>query len=320
MKSSVAGAVILRIPDPEWRVINGRHLISVRFLREKTPQAKRFTQWMHRTHAKLLGAPKDVLSCCTLGLIKGEIPDVNGWLSVGDALVLLTYSTYSSENEPLINAIELKSGVKLPVAAGASKLEEQFGVELNRLRDFFWSLKPNVHLDITRQKKVGPYRVDFFITEQRYINTTTGETSKRLFVIEFDEKAHRLERYQKNDRLRDKWFRKNRPDIKLIRVRHEDQEAWLDAVRRLKQLVRLEECYAHCLRQACTSWIGTEIKISSDSARKSYSSEHNICDFVLKRPAQPLREMAELLERLDIPFEKQRDIKFRKASLKAYEA
>ncbi|HBB4141523.1 TPA: hypothetical protein KAV15_002784 [Escherichia coli] len=318
MKSNGAGAVSLRIPDSEWRAINGTYQISVRFLREKTPQAKRFTQWMQRTLGKLLEAPENVLSCCSSGLINGEIPDKKGWFYAGDALALLTYSIYSSENEPLIDAIELKSGLKLPVVAGASRLEEQFGVELNRLRDFFWSLRPNIHLEITRQKQIGPYRVDFFIVESRYTDFVKGEISKHLFVIEFDEKAHRLERYQTKDRLRDKWLRKNRPDITLIRVRHEEQEIWLSTVRRLKRLARLEDCYAHCLRQACTSHAGPELRIHSDSARKAYDAGQNVCSFLLKRPTQPLREMAQVFERLGIPFEKRRDIYFRRIHLRGY--
>ncbi|EPT7033180.1 hypothetical protein ACVR2T_002948 [Cronobacter malonaticus] len=318
MKIDEAGAVSLRIPDSEWRVINGTHQISVRFLRKKTPQAKRFTQWMQRTHAKLLGAPENVLSFCSSDLINGEIPDKNGWFYAGDALALLTYSIYSSENEPLIDAIELKSGFKLPVAAGVSRLEEQFGIELNRLRDFFWSLRPNIHLEITKQKLIGPYRVDFFIIEHRYTDLVKGETSKRLFVIEFDEKAHKLERYQTKDRLRDKWFRKNRPDITLIRVRHEEQEVWLSTVRRLNRLVRLEDCYAHCLQQACTSHAGPVLRIQSASARKAYDDERNVCSFLLKRPTQPLREMSQLFERLGIPFEKRRDIYFKRAHLRGY--
>jgi hypothetical protein len=40
----------------------------------------------------LLRASENVQSCCTSGLIDGEIPDKNGWLSAGVALSLLTAS------------------------------------------------------------------------------------------------------------------------------------------------------------------------------------------------------------------------------------
>ena len=80
---------MLRIPDSDWRTVDGGPQISVAFLRKVTPQAARFTQWVQRTHAKLLKAPENVLSCCTSGLIDGEIPDKNGWLSAGVALSLL---------------------------------------------------------------------------------------------------------------------------------------------------------------------------------------------------------------------------------------
>ncbi|MCP5899167.1 hypothetical protein NL320_27415, partial [Klebsiella pneumoniae] len=75
----------------------------------------------------------NVLSCCTSGLIDGEIPDKNGWIPAGDALALLTYSIHSSQNGLLIDAIELKSGLKLPVRSGESRLEGQFGVKLHDL-------------------------------------------------------------------------------------------------------------------------------------------------------------------------------------------
>ena len=80
---------MLRIPDSDWQTVDGVPQLSVAFLRKMTPQAARFTQWVQRTHARLLKAPEDVLSCCTSGLIDGEIPDKNGWLSAGVALSLL---------------------------------------------------------------------------------------------------------------------------------------------------------------------------------------------------------------------------------------
>ncbi len=86
------------------------------------------TQWTQQTHARLLKAPENVLSCCTSGLIEGEIPGKNGSLSAGDALALLTYSVYPSQNKPLIDAIEQKSGLTLPVRPGKSRLEGQFAV------------------------------------------------------------------------------------------------------------------------------------------------------------------------------------------------
>jgi hypothetical protein len=110
-----------------------------------TPQAARFTQWVQRTHAKFK-APENVLSCCTSGLINGEIPDKNGWLSAGDALALLTYSIHSSQNVPLIEAIGQKAGLELPVRPGESKLEGQFGI---RLRDLIADLRNSRILSIT---------------------------------------------------------------------------------------------------------------------------------------------------------------------------
>lgn len=309
---------MLKIPESDWRTVEGIPQISVDFLRKRTPQATRFTQWMQRTHAKLLKAPENVLSCCTSELINGEIPDKNSWLLTYDALALLTYSIHSSENVPLIDAIEHKSGLKLPVIPRESRLEGQFGEKLRDLTGYFRSLSPLIYCEIEKQKQIGPYRVDFFITEQRYTNLAKGETAKCQFIIEFDEAAHRLPRYQTNDQRRDIWFRKNRPDITLIRVRHEEQETWLEVVRQLKRMVKLEDCYAHCLRLASIDCSQPELRISSVSARNAYDVEHNECAFLLSRPAQPLREMETLLKRLGIPCDKSRDLYFRRAKLRGY--
>ncbi|HDK6714649.1 TPA: hypothetical protein M2P09_000969 [Klebsiella quasipneumoniae] len=309
---------MLRIPDSDWRTVDGVPQITVAFLRKVTPQAARFTQWIQRTHTRLLRAPENVLSCCTSGLIDGDIPDKNGWLSAGDALALLTYSVHSSQNGLLIDAIEQKSGLILPVRPDESRLEGQFAV---RLRDLIVELRDQphfVHYELVQQKQIDRYRVDFFLTEQWYTDMAKGETAKRQFIIEFDEEAHRTTRYQLNDKRRDRWLRKNRPDIKLIRVRHAEQETWLEAVRQLKRFVSLEDCYAHCLRMACISLSDSTLKISSESARKAYDAAHNECSFLLKSPKQPLCEMGKLLDRLEIPFDKSRDRYFQRAKLRTY--
>lgn len=309
---------MLKISDGDWRTVDGVPQISVDFLRKWTPQTARFTQWVQRTHANLLKAPENVLSCCTSGLISGEIPDKNGWIPAYDALALLTYSIHSSQNEPLIDAIGQKACLELPVRPGESRLEGHFGI---RLRDLIAELREQSHFvyyELEHQKTIGPYRVDFFLTEQCYTDITKGETAKRQFIIEFDEAAHRTTRYKANDKRRDLWLRKNYPDVKVIRVRHIEQEIWLDSVRRLKQLVRLEDCYAHCLRQACSSHTGSTLLISSVSVRQAYDVDKNVCSFLLKRPTQPLREMGELFVRLGIPFDKQRHIRFQRAHLRGY--
>lgn len=309
---------MLKIPDSDWRNDTGAPQISVAFLRKKTPQTVRFTQWVRRTHANLLKAPENVLSCCTSGLIEGEIPDKNGWISACDALALLTYSIHSSQNEPLIDAIGQKAGLELPVRPGESRLEGQFGI---RLRDLIVELRDQphfVHYELDHQKTIGPYRVDFFLTEQWYTDMAKGETAKRQFIIEFDEAAHRATRYQANDKRRDKWFRDNLPGVTLIRVRHEEQETWLQAVRHLKRFIRLEDCYAHCLCMACIDLSGQELRISSTSAQKAYDAAQNEYSFLLKSPRQPLKEMEKLLNRMAIPFDKRRDRHFRRAKLSSY--
>lgn len=309
---------MLKFHDSDWRIVDGAPQISVAFLRKMTPQAARFTQWVQRTHAKLLRAPENVLSYCTSGLINGDIPDKDGWLYAGDALALLTYSIHSSQNGLLIDAIEQRSGLILPVRPGESRLEGQFAV---RLRDLIVELRDQphfVHYELVQQKQIDRYRVDFFLTEQWYTDMAKGEIAKRQFIIEFDEEAHRTTRYQLNDKRRDRWLRKNRPDIKLIRVRHAEQETWLEAVRQLKRFVSLEDCYVHCLRLACINLSESTLRISSESARKAYDAAYNECSFLLKRPRQPLSEMNKLLNRIGITPDIRRKLYFSRAKLGSY--
>ena len=208
--------------------------------------------------------------------------------------------------------------MKLPVRSGESRLEGQFGVKLHDLIVELRQQPRFTSYELERQKQIGPYRVDFFLTEQWYTDMAKGKTAKRQFIIEFDEEAHRTTRYQFNDKRRDRWLRKNLHGTKLIRVRHAEQEVWLEAVRQLKRFVSLEDCYSHCLRMACISLSDSTLKISSESARKAYDAAHNECIFLLKSPRQPLSEMGKLLDRLTIPFDKRRDIYFQRAKLRSY--
>lgn len=308
---------MLKIPDSDWQTIGGVPHLSVDFMRKMTPQTARFTQWVQRTHANLLKAPEDVLLCCTSGLLNGDIPDKNGWVCAGDALALLTYSIHNSENVPLIEAIEHRAGLKLSVPAFESKLEGQFGERLRDTLSYLGKHSPFMtYYEIEKQKTIGNYRVDFFITQK--LSAADGSTIRRHSIVEFDEAAHKQKRYKEHDKRRDCWFRQNHPETKLIRVRHEEQETWLEAIRCLNQLIRLEDGYVHCLRLACIDRPSPVMRINSDSARNAYDVRKNACAFLLKRPAQPLMEMGTLLLRLGIPYEKRRDIYFRRAHLKGY--
>lgn len=309
---------MLPIPESAWRIVAGTPQIAIPFLRRHTPQAKRFTQWVQRTHAKLLGAPSNVLSFCTSDLLEEKLPDVDGWLSAGDALALLTYSVYSSTNAELIKSIEAKSGLRLPVAAGESKLEGQFGKRLREAIAGYAQLADRTYYEVDNQKQIGNFRVDFLITMQWYIDGSGGKTAKRQFIVEFDEEAHKKKRYQSNDERRDRWFRKNHPEIKVIRVRHEEQELWFDTIKQLKRLVSLDDCYAHCIRQACSTLSSPELLITSISSKTAYDAELNECHFLLTRPLQRLRELKTVLERLEIPYSTGKSVSFKRAHLRGY--
>lgn len=306
----------MTLPNSAFRVTDGIVEVSFSVLFNKIPRsAGRFTQWFERARPKLLGAPRDVLSYFTPELLNGPVPARNSWITAGDALGLLTYSTSSYLNQPLIQAIEAKSGIKLPVDANRSNFEGQFGSQLSALLKSFWNSQ-RIYYEIKPQQSIGPYRVDFLVTEK--VGKSNGSTQTRLFVIEFDEIAHQKQTYQKRDRLRDAWFKKNRPDIRLIRVKHEEQDRWLDAVGQLKKLVSLDDCYAHCLRIACTTLSDSELVINSESSQAAYEPEKNECHFLLSRPTQRLREMKNILKRLGVPFEDTRSVSFKRAKLRGY--
>ncbi|QDY43000.1 hypothetical protein [Candidatus Pantoea soli] len=305
----------MQIPDSAFRIVAGTPQVSVAFLRDKVPATKRFSQWMQRTHSKLCQAPPEILKCCSDELICGRFPGPTGWLDASDALALLTYSIYSSRNTHLVAAIKEKAGVTLPVANHESTFAGQFFDALSPLLASFWR-DTRRYYEIQREKVIGPYRVDSLIVEKS--SNTDGSTIIRHYVIEFDEKAHKSKRYRFNDLKRDRWFRKNCPEIKLIRVRHEEQELWLEAISQLRMLKSLEDCYVHCLRTACEPLQSSELLITSQSSQSAYESEHNICWFMLKRPKQRLRELKELLERLGIPCQGGRTIRFKRACLRRY--
>lgn len=305
----------MQLPDSAFRIVAGTPQVSVAFLRGKVPATKRFSQWIQRTHAKLGKAPSEILKCCSDEFISGQFPKSTGWLYAGDALALLTYSIYSSRNTHLVAAIEEKSGIALPVANHESTFAGQFFDALKPVLTNFW-VHTHKYYEIEREKIIGPYRVDSFILEK--FSVKGGSTITRQYVIEFDEKAHKLERYRVNDLKRDRWFRKNCPDIKLIRVRHEEQELWFEAIDQLKRLISLEDCYAHCLRTACVSLQASELEITSQSSHSAYERDHNICWFMMRRPKQRLRELKELLERLRIPRQDGRTLRFRRAFLRRY--
>jgi hypothetical protein len=61
------------------------------------------------------GAPAELQELCTPKLISGEWNHRTDWISAFDALALLASSPDSYQNDDLINEIEDKTGLKLPV-------------------------------------------------------------------------------------------------------------------------------------------------------------------------------------------------------------
>jgi very-short-patch-repair endonuclease len=69
------------------------------------------------------------------------------------------------------------------------------------------------YYEIEKQKIIGNYRVDFFITQK--LSAADGSTVRRHSIVEFDEAAHKLKRYKEHDKRRDCWFVNIIPKLSL---------------------------------------------------------------------------------------------------------
>lgn len=256
-----------------------------------------------------------MLDGCSTELLSKRLSVTKDWISAWDAMVLLTYSAYNIGNRPLIEEIQKRTHLELPVGLGKSKFEDAFAVDLKALLRDMREPSGGFH-DMERQVffNDGRYRVDFLVTLKQVMPGGKLVVRKQ-FVIEYDEPDHNRTKRQLEDADRDAWFRENLPEIHLIRVKQEDHDEWLEMMAKTHGLATLKECEAHSLWVAFSNPDRGDLVITSESSKAAYDPAKNRCHFLLNRPTQRLRELRELAERLGIPYEDKRSIHFKRENL-----
>ncbi|WP_337261575.1 MULTISPECIES: hypothetical protein [unclassified Serratia (in: enterobacteria)] len=280
--------------------------ISIRWLYGCIPgRTHRPQQWFDRLLKQAQSAPEEVKTLCRPKFFE-SMRAFDGKLTPAEALTLLTFNANHARYTQLINEIERVTGVKLPIEPHKSKFEAIFGLRLEELLQELYSTSG---YELREQKKIGPYYVDF------YVEIHIDGTPK--YVIEFDEEAHdKKKHYLANDPIRNRWFRDKRPDITFIRVKHAESETWLDTVSRTGAFISMEKFYAHCILSAAECPKNQKLRITSQSAQAAYDIEQNPYAFLLNDPKHRLKELRNILKRLNVPYDGVRVINLSKATLR----
>lgn len=279
---------------------DGTWKISLPLLLKNKQDTMRPDKWLASSQQKRSQYSSEVAEVCSEALLSGKLTTETEWITAFDALALLTYSSYNHVNRQLVEEIEGKTRLELPVRWQYSRYEQAFGSELQDLFSEWWSAGIRTHYQFVPQKHIERYFVDFLIIKQHM--TKNGDTIKEFIVLEFDEAAHKRTDYRKRDEERDEWFRANKPNHKIIRVRHEHQVEWFRVVRKLGRLESLDACYSKCLLMASTSASKNrfELLINSDSSSVAYDQNVNDCSFLLEQPHRRLAEIKDILKQLEI--------------------
>ncbi|HHF9085635.1 TPA: hypothetical protein ACPTZX_005051 [Escherichia coli] len=261
--------------------------------------SKRPSQWFKAALTRLQGAPAELQELCTPKLISGEWNHRTDWISAFDALALLACSPDSYQNDDLINEIEDKTGLKLPVPPGKSKHEALFGGLLIETLKRISETSGRQFSVITQKHFNGRrYRVDFLVTLEGIKRNAPTKT----YIIEFDEAFHAEKRQRERDIERDRWFRKHEKTMELIRVEHEHQDNWLKCLEGIGEPRPIEHYYAHCIRVASEIRSKTERVITGESSKAAYDPAKNGCSCLLKRDKRRLNELSSIMETLNIPY------------------
>lgn len=259
-------------------------------------------QWFDASMRRLLRGPKNLLECCSMELLNGVITPRDSWIPVMDALALLACTPDSYMNQALMDEIRLKTHLEIPRLAGRSEHEGLFAAELLQITSKIeentssrFNVVPQKHFNDRR------YRVDFFVRSSKTMRN--GDVQQKLYVIEYDEPFHEEKKQKEKDIERDKWFRKHRPDVKVIRVKHEERDKWLGCFRGLKELRTLDEYKVHCIKAASEIRPKTNLRvITSESAKAAYDEANNGCACLLSNIKRPFVELAGILKELDVTY------------------
>ncbi len=301
--------------------LDGTWKISLPLLLKHRQDTMRPDKWLLSSQDKRSQYPSEVAEVCSTTLLSGQLTPQTEWITAFDALALLTYSKDSYRNKQLVAEITQKTDLKLPVKSHFSSYEQAFGADLAKLLSDWWNSGKKTHYETFSQKHFERYFVDFFVITQDF-SRGPDDITKEFIVIEFDEDAHKRTDYRLRDEAKDEWFRVNKPDHKIIRVRHEHQDDWLEAVRTLGRLVSLDSCYAQCLWTASTDTSKSrhELLINSQSSRLAYDKNANDCSFLLKQPERRLPELKGILKQLGIEVtrEDEKIVRFKRRDVEKY--
>ncbi|HEM7130793.1 MULTISPECIES: hypothetical protein [unclassified Providencia] len=276
-----------------------RNLYQYVELNRQRPQ-----QWINRLRKQAAKAPDEIKQLCRPEIFDHLTSDDT--VTAIEALVLLTYSTQNGRYQKAIEKIEERTQTYLPIKAYRSKFEDAFCAQLTEV---LHEIYPNEGTcTITPQKVIGRYRTDI------HIKLVTDDFYE--FVIEFDEDAHDKKAYYLlNDPRRDRWFKQNHPEMTYFRVKHSESDIWLNAVRQTKEICSLSTFYAKCICYAVESRSTSRLKITSESSKKAYDINHNPYAFLLHSPKQRMKEIKDILHRLQIEYSGGRSVSLSQSTL-----
>ena len=261
-------------------------------------------QWINRLREQAAKAPDDIKQLCRSEIFDHLTSDDT--VTAIEALVLLTYSTQNGRYQKAIEKIEEHTQTCLPIKAYRSKFEDAFCAQLTEVLHEIYPDEGTC--TITPQKAIGQYRVDI------HIKLVTDGFYE--YVIEFDEAAHEKKAYyQLNDPRRDRWFKQNHPEITYFRVKHSESVIWLNAVKQTEELCSLSTFYAKCIRHAVESHSASRLRITSTSLINAYDINQNPYAFLLQSSRQQMKEIKDILHRLQIEYSGGRSINICQSTL-----
>lgn len=288
--------------DDKWQIN-----LYMLFKQLPKPRGSR-ASWYKTSQNMVQKLPSDIFhrEVREIGAVLHDEIDKNTWISARSALVLLTYGSRNHKHLEVVQWVERYTGIRLPRQQGLSRREIVFGRKLrvfieNELKDITYG---DYELQSQRRMCNGKYYVDFAV--KHYWNGDDDRRKYHLYLIEFDEEEHTLAPNKVADSVRDAEIKRQEPQAKIIRVKHDESDDWFELVRSNNGLTSFEEALSLGISTACRSVAGGSIIIDSASAKNAYDYHQNQYVEWLTYEKQPLRGIEEALKRCGIHYEKAR--------------
>lgn len=302
--------------DEKWQIN-----LYMLFKNLPKPRGSRFA-WYKTSQNMVQKLPDDMFRS-EIREINAVLPneiDRNTWISVRSALVLLTYGSRNHKHLEIVQWIERYAGIKLPRQQGLSRREIVFGRKLREFIDneLIHITYGDYELQTQHRMCDGKYYVDFAV--KHYWNGNDDSTSYYLYLIEFDEEEHVLAPNKLADSIRDTEIKKQAPEARIIRIKHNESDEWFELVRSNNGLTSFECAFLSGITAACRSVDGGKLVIDAASAKNAYDYSHNQNAEWLTYEKQPLRGIEAALNRCEIHYERFRLNKSRqlRVSLEAF--